>query len=259
MSVMLAAAAAGLLGSGINAQSQSDTNRRAENFSREMYMRQRADTLSDWHMQNSYNDPSAQMSRLKGAGLNPNLVYGTGADAMSQAPVRASQSSQPNFQAPKFDMGSVVFNALQTKQLQSNIARTDAETEAIKSRTVDQDFKNQVNQAIGVEQMRYQYETAVNRMSTAQNKELVEFEAQLTAGYANPRDPNSPAVKALRAGYERVAQELENAKVRGDVLGSEAAIKAFEKRLTDQGISPNSPFYLKTIMSLLEKVGLSIF
>ncbi len=29
-----------------------------------------------WNMQNAYNDPSAQMARLKQAGLNPNLIYG---------------------------------------------------------------------------------------------------------------------------------------------------------------------------------------
>ena len=30
-----------------------------------------------WHMQNEYNHPSAQMARLREAGLNPNLIYGT--------------------------------------------------------------------------------------------------------------------------------------------------------------------------------------
>lgn len=31
-----------------------------------------------WNMQNAYNNPSAQMKRLLDAGLNPNLVYGSG-------------------------------------------------------------------------------------------------------------------------------------------------------------------------------------
>lgn len=33
----------------------------------------------NWTMQNEYNSPTAQMQRLQEAGLNPNLVYGTGA------------------------------------------------------------------------------------------------------------------------------------------------------------------------------------
>lgn len=31
-----------------------------------------------WDLANKYNDPKAQMERLKAAGLNPNLVYGSG-------------------------------------------------------------------------------------------------------------------------------------------------------------------------------------
>lgn len=34
--------------------------------------------LKMWELNNSYNDPSAQMERLQAAGLNPNLVYGGG-------------------------------------------------------------------------------------------------------------------------------------------------------------------------------------
>lgn len=34
-----------------------------------------------WNMQNEYNDPAAEMRRLKDAGLNPHLMYGNGAQA----------------------------------------------------------------------------------------------------------------------------------------------------------------------------------
>lgn len=46
-----------------------------------------------WHMQNEYNDPSAQMERLRKAGLNPNLVYGNGVTGNAAG-------SAPNYQAP---------------------------------------------------------------------------------------------------------------------------------------------------------------
>lgn len=39
-----------------------------------------------WNMQNAYNAPEAQMERLKAAGLNPNLVYGSGAVANNSGP-----------------------------------------------------------------------------------------------------------------------------------------------------------------------------
>ena len=33
-----------------------------------------------WNMQNAYNTPKEQMKRLKDAGLNPNLIYGSNAN-----------------------------------------------------------------------------------------------------------------------------------------------------------------------------------
>lgn len=36
-----------------------------------------AKNIEFWKMQNQYNTPSAQMQRLKDAGLNPNLIYGS--------------------------------------------------------------------------------------------------------------------------------------------------------------------------------------
>ena len=37
-----------------------------------------ARSVEMWNMQNQYNSPTAQMSRLRQAGLNPNLVHGSG-------------------------------------------------------------------------------------------------------------------------------------------------------------------------------------
>ena len=75
------------------------------------YKRQRADNRQDattaynrsiemWNMNNAYNDPSAQMERLKQAGLNPNLVYGGGATTTASAPSapQASSATPQRFQ-----------------------------------------------------------------------------------------------------------------------------------------------------------------
>lgn len=49
-------------------------------WARKQYEIEKADALANWNRQNEYNSPEAQMARLKKAGLNPNLVYGNGAD-----------------------------------------------------------------------------------------------------------------------------------------------------------------------------------
>lgn len=167
---------ASLLGQAFNAFSQNKTNKRQERFTREMYAQQRADSLSDWNMQNSYNDPSAQMSRLQNAGLNPHLVYGNGADAQSQGAPKPVASHSANFKAPQMDFGSVIANALSTKQIQSNIARTDAETDAIKQKTAIGQFELTAKQQIGQSDFTKQLYYKTQNLTAQDQKAVTEFD-----------------------------------------------------------------------------------
>ena len=76
--------------------------------------------LEQWHRENAYNDPSQQMARLKAAGLNPNMVYGTGTQAAGKAGSSPQkQSVQSNMPMP--ELGNFVNAALtmaQTKSIQ---------------------------------------------------------------------------------------------------------------------------------------------
>lgn len=103
-----AAIAAGsqIVSQGINAASTASMNKKTRKWNEKMYGIQRADALADWEMQNAYNSPAAQMERLREAGLNPNLVYGNGADAQGGI-VRSTDVKGWNPQAPQFDAGSV--------------------------------------------------------------------------------------------------------------------------------------------------------
>lgn len=49
--------------------------------------KQQALNLEAWNMQNAYNTPKAQMERLELAGLNPRLIYGSGAGGGQSAPM----------------------------------------------------------------------------------------------------------------------------------------------------------------------------
>lgn len=98
-------AAGSLLGSGFNAISQSNTNR--QNWKLAQYQAEQnrilqgnANSFNERMIsqQNEYNSPSAQMARMKEAGLNPNLMYGQG--------TVGNQTSAPSmkpipYQAPK--------------------------------------------------------------------------------------------------------------------------------------------------------------
>lgn len=127
MSAILAAAAlqAGsqLLG---NALSNS-ANRKAvaeQNKGNMQLAKYQYDTqLEQWNRENQYNTPAAQKERLTAAGLNPNLVYGSGQAVTTSA-------NSPSYEAPhlqaytnnRYDVGEAA-NTVMTSYLQQLEAR----------------------------------------------------------------------------------------------------------------------------------------
>lgn len=81
-----------------------------------------------WNMQNEYNTPAAQMQRLKDAGLNPNLAYGTAnttAGSIS-APASHGVTTRANKaivkQALALNYQQIVSNQLQNQLIAEQIA-----------------------------------------------------------------------------------------------------------------------------------------
>lgn len=69
-------AAATLGAGGIAAGSGKRSQRRAYQYNKQLMDYQNEINLQNWHLQNQYNSPSAQMSRYQSAGINPNVVAG---------------------------------------------------------------------------------------------------------------------------------------------------------------------------------------
>lgn len=82
-----------------------------------------------WQNENEYNKPINQMARLEEAGLNPNLVYGSGATTLSAHSQGAHEAQQ---RAPDF---------LETMGRYQDIRQKDAQTENIKAQ--EQQLKKQ--------------------------------------------------------------------------------------------------------------------
>jgi hypothetical protein len=115
-----------------NMDLQTEQNKADRDFTEKMYNRGRADALADYEMMNEYNHPSQQMNRLRQAGLNPNLVYGTGAETTA-AQIRATNPQQFKQEAPQsqFDissipaMGDAIMGGI---KMQNDIKFTQAQT-----------------------------------------------------------------------------------------------------------------------------------
>lgn len=92
-------------------------NKDTRDFSMEMYERQRRDALSD----RDYNTPAEQMKRLKEAGLNPNLIYGSGAGSV-QSQVRSSSPGSYRAEPAKIEGMSEMF------KMMFDVMKTQADT-----------------------------------------------------------------------------------------------------------------------------------
>lgn len=102
------------------------TNKSQRKYNEKMYQRQRTDSLADWAMQNEYNSPASQMERLRQAGLNPNLVYGKGADNTGGA-VRSSDTGSYKPEAPE-----IKFSAKDSLLASNNLKMMQAQTDNLK-------------------------------------------------------------------------------------------------------------------------------
>lgn len=115
-----------VLSSAVNYAAASSIDKETRRYNREMYDKQRADSLADWTMQNDYNHPSAQMARLRAAGLNPNLVYGNGADATATSMPRGTEAKSWSPPVPRFDVSGPLMSMydIRMKEAQTDNLRT---------------------------------------------------------------------------------------------------------------------------------------
>lgn len=88
-----------------------------------------------WRMNNEYNTPAAQVQRLKDAGLNPALIYGTGssvATGVSKGAAHAPQASTPS--RPSFDFLGALSMGQDIKMKQAQTANIEKQNEVIQRR-----------------------------------------------------------------------------------------------------------------------------
>lgn len=89
------AAAGDIVNAGIGWLTQRGINRQQNRYNKNMADYTFNQDIEMWNMQNAYNSPQAQMERYKAAGLNPNLIYGTGTASAGNA-----SGGLPRYQSP---------------------------------------------------------------------------------------------------------------------------------------------------------------
>ena len=156
--------------SAANALSQGATNRKTREWNEAMYKKQREDALADWARTNEYNAPLQQMARLKEAGLSPHLIYGGGANSISQ-PVRSTDTKSWSPNAPQIDGAQIVSQYFGVQQQQNAL---EIQKQQIAGLKLDNEYKNQTlpdrTQTPGLTNARIQEQTDNIMEATRMNR-----------------------------------------------------------------------------------------
>ncbi|AXL14923.1 DNA pilot protein [Microviridae sp.] len=213
---------AGIVATGVNVWAQSKQNQLNREFAEEQSKIAYERNLSQWHRQNAYNDPSAQMARLKAAGLNPMQVYGKGshtANTASNSPKREIAKYQGV--APKVD-----------PMLIAQVNLMNAQTESVRLDNFDK------KELLGLTPTRLKEDgTAVN----------INYARKFNEAVKSAEDALS--ARELRKWNELnvSAKELEN------------AILQVRKDLADTGINfSNDNPIVRALVTTMAKQGLSV-
>lgn len=265
------AAAGSLAGAGIDAASTGKQNTRSQRFSREMYQLQYANNLELWNKQNEYNSPQSQMKRLQEAGLNPNLVYGSG-----QAQQPAGNLSSPDVQTPQFrspEVGNQIGGAIsqlaqyqdfEIKQAQLDNLKTQNQVlgeEVLLKRSQHQ--QNMVGYERGVFDLDYKREMKGNQADYDRAR-LQQVKANTTFTLSENERKRVSNISNLRLQAAQILQtRAQTAKSGAEKLQIEQAIrnlkvdeslKKKEMEMRAIGISPNSPAWMYVLGTTINEL-----
>lgn len=244
--------------------------------------------MQAWREQNAYNAPDQQMARLQAAGLNPNLVYGSGAVGNTTSGVPEYDRPTADYRTnPRLDLAQTIMQHQQLRKSDAEIAKLQADTH-ISDRVADTELLKQVNMAIQNEQssealaVYRQMKADILAKAAAEPKLL---ESQTVSNYANANRANQAIIEsgysiqqiqqAIRESQSRILQMSQNmteSQARVAKLKVEASsllqgivesksrvalndaslwLKQNEARLRKIGINPNVDNPISTIITFL--------
>ncbi len=204
-----------------------------------------------WNLQNEYNHPSAQMARLRDAGLNPNLIYGTPSSASVGNADKITPPSMPEFTFENPLQNINQFQDTEVKKAQVNNLEASANV-AIQEAVL----KSAQTSDIGIKTARSKFDLGLaqelKNTSLEAAKENLRFMEQGTIGRTIDNfvkdKTKANVVKDISYRWKIAKETLE-----GKTLDN--AYKVLEADLAKIGIRRNDPFYYKFFSQLFDKVG----
>ena len=186
--------------------------------------------LEQWKRVQAYNHPLEQMKRLKEAGLNPNMIYGS-----SPGSAVGNAGSLPTGQAPDYRLSNPVTGFMDTrvKQAQTNNLTTQSNlntANAIKSISQSGLAKSQANQ--------------INKLLAGQMEIQQEQVKQSKIGTFLKTLEKTGKSKNYLAQQAALTNKMI---AEGNIQQAGVELAKLNERLAKQGIRPTDPLYIKLL------------
>ncbi|WNK13907.1 MAG: DNA pilot protein [Microvirus sp.] len=236
----------GPIGSVIGIGASFLDNKLTQNRQDDVYRAQRGDAISD----REYNSPKNQMARLKEAGLNPNLVYGNGADV-------AVQNTRPStYTTTPVTTGAGITGALSQFV---NLQKVQAETDNLRAQKelilADREYREHQSTGLGIDNS---LKSALYQNSLEMaHQDLLKKQAdtQFTLD-SNDRAAASNAM-TIKEGLQRIIesrmrvakdlQEIQNLKKSYNLIESDNRIRQLDIDVKEKGGQPHDSFFFRKL------------
>lgn len=256
-----------------NREFQEEQNQLNRQFAIDQANRENEWNLEQWNRTNAYNHPLEQMNRLRQAGLNPNLVYGKGAETTAQM-VKSASYSAPNQEAVKIkypDPQELVNQALiqqkimaETDNVYKQAAIMDAQKTGIDLENIDKATRNTKNK-LSLDIAQQTREAVINKINADSDnaglqKELLNNKVILSE-FATKKMYEQYELKVDQQNANIAKTNLENALIQLKTTGqgksnhlldqaiknarNEGVVKYYDAQLAKYGITRGSEDWLR--------------
>lgn len=256
--IPIAAAAAPLIAKGVEALGNRSAVKKQNAANLKLAEYQYSKDLEMWKMQNEYNSPASQMQRYSAAGLNPNLIYGTGTASAGNA------SASPKFDAPRVErtqMPDLSVNPFDIISQYQNIALQSAQIDNVKAQTASTQQKT-LNDTI--QNSILQSDLVPKQLRSDLMKSFPSmFQAGIEANeYAIPQQRLYSEQQRNLILEEAVKQAVEGTKqstIKTEQMSEDLLFKKYENQLRQMGVTSSDHPVMRILVRMINELGINPF
>lgn len=217
--------------------------------------------LEMWNRQNEYNSPANQMARLKAAGLNPNLIYGSSANTgnATQLPKFNAPTIDYSGRRPWIDLPSMISIYQDMKIKQAQVDNLRAMEQNTRARTITEAARNSLvgNQA------------NYSAWKLQKDEYLRPYQAAIVANQANASEAKLQMdwKKLAQMDQETLKKDLTNEYIKKQISGqsienekkqAELLYLQYRNEWTKMGVTSQDHVLLRIFVRMLNETGIDL-